>query len=636
MGAHEVNQRMIHLMDVRAFLQEELQAAYELLAFPGSERHWRYSGRDLASAIRQRDVPKVQRKRDEFLEQVAGLPGDYRFWEGTTTVALAWAILVESALLNERLARDIKEASSAKNGRIPILENPHFYLPDPGVMEREVFNEYVKCRWPIHVFALDPVTQDQNVADAFARRRELQIAMALAFASGEINAQGLMRFTRRLEWDMATIGLNRTVVGFSHGDDTFGWRFTPRFQTPPIKGNLATFRETLLGGPTRDEDIRQRELEPGMRECVAIVIMPSFVPYVQFDTRTNWFCLTHPKHTDASMHETMQMSRSIKSMEQLAAQAVDVCDLYRDGEVDRLLRRVRQLDRELPLQTMVAQVPHENTLGGFEMFNRGITDLAPELIGWYGAPGISRDGMTRMFLVGDGFSVHDTAVVAGGEYVQFRLLSRQVMEVHIPPNVRPFFHPQKGDLVDVHLATPYGVSSHLTIPVAPGSSPSSATKRRLEWDPARYNVQYAHDEKNNTFSTVSISLPGRQLSIRAPSAVIPPKEVTLEVAMRYSDGTKDVDILLDILPTEKVPYDEVRRRYVLAGTQLNTFLGAVNTKVAEFLPYRPESGGKQPTSFQVKLYGRLAGTTHVSLETANHITVDASIVAAQEPAPDGG
>ena len=55
------------------------------------------------------------------------------------------------------------------------------------------------------------------------------------------------------------------------------------------------------------------------------------------------------------------------------------------------MTRVDQLDRELPLQSMRAMVPYENTLGGFEMFNTGVTDLAPELIGWYGAPGIVVD-----------------------------------------------------------------------------------------------------------------------------------------------------------------------------------------------------------------------------------------------------
>ena len=122
-----------------------------------------------------------------------------------------------------------------------------------------------------------------------------------------------------------------------------------------------------------------------MRECTAIVIMPSFVPYVTFDTRSEFFHLTNPKRTDASMRQTLELSRSIKAMQTSAAQCTQCANLYRDGEVGRLLKRVDQLDRALPLQTMQVQVPYENTSGGFELFNRGITDLAPELVGWYGA-----------------------------------------------------------------------------------------------------------------------------------------------------------------------------------------------------------------------------------------------------------
>jgi hypothetical protein len=55
----------------------------------------------------------------------------------------------------------------------------------------------------------------------------------------------------RLEWDMATIARNRTVVGFSHGNDAFEWRFYPQSQTPPIEGNLAALGQSLFGGPSR-------------------------------------------------------------------------------------------------------------------------------------------------------------------------------------------------------------------------------------------------------------------------------------------------------------------------------------------------------------------------------------------------
>src|SRR5204863_221574 len=172
------------------------------------------------------------------------------------------------------------------------------------------------------------------------------------------------------------------------------------------------FRDLLIGGPSRDHDLRRAELEPGQRECIALVIMPAFVPYITLDTRSNWFSLTNPKHTMLSMHDTLRVSRSIKAMQDSAAGLGDACK-YRDGESGRLLRRVEQLSASLPLQTMMAQVPIESTLGGFAMFSSGVTDLSPQLTGYYGEPGVKPDEETDLFLIGDHFSVHQTRVVAG-------------------------------------------------------------------------------------------------------------------------------------------------------------------------------------------------------------------------------
>jgi len=441
----------------------------------------------------------------------------------TTTEALAWAILVECALLNDQLIDDMRRTAQSKEchcldgGPLP------YYLPEPPQAACDSFKEYVRCRWPIIVFALDPTALQQNVADAYSRKRELQLALAVGFASGEVSARNLTRYVRRLETDIETITLNQTITGFSHGSDTFGWRFFPRVQPPPFQSNATVFfRDLIGGGPTREADRAQLELETGMRECVAIVLMPSFVPYIDFDTRSNWFCLNQRNglwpwrsQTEISMADTMKLSRSIKSMH---TSAQTVCDggLYRDGETTRLLRRVEQLDKELPLQTMRAQIPYENTLGGFEMFNTGLTDLAPELAGWYGAPGIlvskgaatcdpgqpsvasaaagsadcaCADGKrpfavpfpicegvgTTIFLVGDNFSVHDTKVIAGATCIpHFQLVSRQIMQVTIPACVQTV-NVDDEDYVAVHVATPYGVTSHLHIPVTrPTTAPTAA------------------------------------------------------------------------------------------------------------------------------------------------------------------
>ena len=267
-------------------------------------------------------------------------------------------------------------------------------------------------------------------------RREMQLAMSMAFVSGNLSANNMFQFARRLEMDMETIAINNTTVGFSHGSETFGWRFYPRFQTPDTDSNVKVFFQDLLcGGPNRKQLLRERMLEPGIRECVAIVIMPSFVPYADMSASSNWFALDNPHRKLLNSTTAVRLSEQAKWIQD-GAQMVSDPHCYLNGEVDRLQQRAHQLAAKLPLQSMSVQVPYENTLGGFAMFNTGVTDLAPELLGWYGAPAINLDGSTTIFLIGNHFSVHQTRVIAGGQEIaaNSELLSRQVMKVTIPAN----------------------------------------------------------------------------------------------------------------------------------------------------------------------------------------------------------
>jgi hypothetical protein len=466
---HPANKPCIEYTDVRGFLQDELDGAHELLVQPAMAWVWaELPSWNLPAMIRGLRLHELERIRCRFFSALGttcdldpdrsatGVVLDPSGNSGqeccnsttcqhlcrTTAGVLAWMILVESALLNERLVEDMRQAASAKGviGSASGLLSGPYYGPDPGPEARRSFNDYIRLRWPIRVFALDPVSQEQNVEDAFAMRREMQIAMALAARGSRVNTQAMMRYARRLETDMATIALNKTAIGFTHGSDTFGWRFYPRIQTPPTRNNIVNFAETLVGSNSRRRDLAERAIEPGIRECTAIIVMPSFVPYVSFEVRTNWFALNHPKHTDQSMRQTMTLSRSVKAMQMTATECFQCAGAYRDGEVVRLLKRVEQLDRELPLQSMLAQIPYENTSGGFELFNTGVTDLAPELIGWYGAEGIAEDATTTLYIVGNGFSVHDTSIVAGGKPVNVELISRQLLRATFPKGLKPSKH----------------------------------------------------------------------------------------------------------------------------------------------------------------------------------------------------
>lgn len=578
-GGPKCDPKNVDLLDVHRWLDPQATAAYELLTEPqhlGVYAALAAPGSGLVNQLRNghietkqgtQEAPSVAHYRHYFFEEIhrhaslaEQLPQGFAPCENhpdlaaaifntntssqaeTSVEAIAWAILVESALLNDQLNRDVRKLAEAKGVyELQTDRQMWFFLPDsvttPGLgfeplqaefdAATDVFQQYVKARWPIHVFAIDPREQDQNVADVSARSRELQFALAVGFVTGKIGANSLTQYSRRLETQVETITLNRTIVGFGHGSDTFGWRFQPRVQALDVPGTLGSIRETLCG-TSRDYDLKHRQIEPGQRECVAVVLMPSFIPYADFDVRTNWFKLTNPKNAALTMKDTVRLSRAVTAMRNSRAQCSQCAHLYREGEVARMMKRVDQLDRELPLQSMRALVPYENTLGGFEMFNTGVTDLAPELIGWYGAPGIDLDPTacgcyrgcnlinaecsdaegceelndqlkalgetlktlnaenqteaddplapcngpgTTLFLVGKNFSVHDTKVIAGGVCIpHVRLVSREIMQVTIPHCVNTVKLCENGsdkpnEYVAVYAATPYGVTSHLHVPV---------------------------------------------------------------------------------------------------------------------------------------------------------------------------
>ena len=303
---------------------------------------------------------------------------------------------------------------------------------------------------------------------------------------------------------------------------------------------------------TRDGDRRQLELEPGPRECVAIVLMPSFVPYVNFETRSNWYRLNSPKHADIDAVKFLELSSSIKRAYQLG-QAICDAGLYRDGDSARLVNRVKQLAAELPMQSMQAQVPYENTHGGFELFNVGITDLAPTLRSWYGIPGIDKDNDNLVFLVGDNFSVVSTNVVAGNRAVdaannRVTLLSKQVMSATIPAGAQTVMH---GGLacVEVSIATPYGVSQPLYIPVyTPDKPDPAATKAKqptFNWSPATLKLAF----RNNGFTIVPPEGIDENLK-RSPSKRL---SVALDGAADLSGTTADIRLNFAPLDNKNTP-----------------------------------------------------------------------------------
>jgi hypothetical protein len=265
---HQACNEKLFYLDVQAALRQELTAAYDFLSTEENQRLWSLCTPALVEAVRSRNQqaflsilnafvlalgpsPQAQtqtnstapkgvepgtRDRAANADNGGGAPKENdakkadasdnssspRLPVSAITRALAWIILLDAALLNDRFLEDMRDTHAAKGcaclppGWVPL------YLPNPPPEARQLFNDYVRCRWPLHIFALDPETEDQNVADSYRLRREMQLALSLAFTSGQVSASNFTRYVRRIEQDIDTISLNRTMIGFSHGDNTFG------------------------------------------------------------------------------------------------------------------------------------------------------------------------------------------------------------------------------------------------------------------------------------------------------------------------------------------------------------------------------------------------------------------------------
>ena len=398
--------------------------------------------------------------------------------------ALAWAIAVDSVLLDDAFRSVIPKVFAAHDFADPVTPDMHFYFHDDGLAAaaKPVFNEFVKYRWPIVTFALDPVAEQQNVADSFNLQRDLQLALSYAFATGQINFGQLNTFRRQIQQSSDTIALNRTVTGFIHGNDTFGFRFTPRFQNPPMqRTNLGVIASQLIGGgPGPDYGTKKSKLEPGMRELTAVLLVPTFLPTMRMEVSSNWFRLHDPEHLVFHTKRMLERGREVKELRQAVR---DTCSerLYRDADLRVLQAKLSQLEAMLPSQSKVVQLPYENTASGFDLFADGSTALVPELSGYEGIdvvkpPGQGAANAGDIFVYGKYIDLLDTKVIVGGAYVPpiattalptaggYEILSREVVHVQIPANVQQTVTFDDKTYLEVYLATPSGISNRVLVP----------------------------------------------------------------------------------------------------------------------------------------------------------------------------
>ena len=66
------------------------------------------------------------------------------------------------------------------------LKRMSFFEPEPSDAAMHTFQKYVDVKWPLRVYAIEPVIAQQNVADAFSRRKFSAIDLVGSTYSGPI------------------------------------------------------------------------------------------------------------------------------------------------------------------------------------------------------------------------------------------------------------------------------------------------------------------------------------------------------------------------------------------------------------------------------------------------------------------
>jgi hypothetical protein len=496
------------------WLRGELEASYHLLEEAASPAR---SGQRLAAVdpleevgdlVVRRDYVRLAALqtssiRDGQVQRVSGQAGrragdDPASLRRRTSDLLGFALRIQAAAVNRRLKQDMVDQDPGLKQQ--NLKNTSFFDPDAPEEVIHLLEKYVNAKWPLRVYAIEPVIAQQNVADAFGRRTQSGLEVAASVPIGPLKvlsglASAGLAAERRAAEDETAIRLNPTMVGFGAGESTFGWVFYPRIQTHAGGRRLLTDVALLLNGRLPDPSGKEQSIEPGQRECTALIVMPNFVPKIEFITVANWFRTSEAGDGQKSdLEKSSTLARKLVAAEN-ALNRAKIEGQYRPEEYQIALERLDQLKSMMPTQRLLVSVPYTADNNDSRIFCSQGGQLRPSLLAWHGRP--PEEGRESTILIeGKNFSVHDTHVIAGGKQAKAVLVSRNVMEVTISKDACPTRSADARPLLDISVATPNGVSNHLLIQMSPPcSTRASSEDEWAEQDPDDESSSSSHSPK---------------------------------------------------------------------------------------------------------------------------------------------
>ena len=413
---------------VAEWLRGELEASYHFLEQAATPIH----SADLSASldplealgnhVARRDFTSISRlqpggKEDREVRQAGGAGAlkadDPERRRERVASMLSFALQIQAAGISRRLKQDITDQEPTFKEE--YLRGLSFFEPEVSDEAFSAFQKYVNLKWPLRVYAIEPVIAQQNVADAFGRSKRSAFDLLAAGPMGPWRALVGIAADRRAADDETAIRLNPTMVGFGAGQNTFGWIFYPRLQTGAGKsGRLLTDVALLLNGRIVDPIGGDQSIEPGQRECTALIEMPNFVPKIEFISVANWFRTSEAGDGQKSeLEKAAILSRKLTATETALNQAKKEGQC-RPEEYEIAMDRINQLKDMMPTQRLVVRVPSSGDHNDSRIFCSQSMQLRPMLVDWHGKP--PEPGEESTFIIeGRNFSVHDTHVIAGGK-----------------------------------------------------------------------------------------------------------------------------------------------------------------------------------------------------------------------------
>ncbi|WP_165067642.1 hypothetical protein [Paludisphaera rhizosphaerae] len=431
---------------------------------------------DLGALIARRDFPKLAAMRPKaedsgvMLASTTGGTIDQAAANRRRSLdAFAFVLKIQAAALNTRLKQDIIDQIPEYRSDLlrEELRRTNFFDPEGSEHAFEVFQRYTTTKWPLRVYAIEPVIAQQNVADSVARRSSSGLDLIGGVpAFGPFRAGGVFSNDAANAEDEAAIRLNPTMVGFGAGENTFGWIFYPRLQTSRTgRAGLAAVSDMVRQGLGRDD--KEQSLEPGQRECTALIVMPNFIPKIEFVTVANWFRTGDLDGRTSVIEKASDLAGRLAETETElnkfnAPDHPGGVPVGRLEELQIAVERINQLKSLMPTQRLVVRVPFSADSNDSRVFCSRGGQLKPSLLAWHGKPPEPGEESV-IFLEGKNFSVHDTHVIAGGKAAESVLVSRNLMQVTISKDARTTPDAGGRPLLDISVGTPNGASNHLLI-----------------------------------------------------------------------------------------------------------------------------------------------------------------------------